>query len=293
MDLRLVEYFIAVIDHGGITRAARALYIAQPSLSQAVRALERQLGVHLFDRSGGRLTLTPDGEAFEGPARKILADAELARSRVQSVRDLHAGRLEISALSTLSMDPLPDLTSRLRQQHPTIMLNVLDPGSAAGVLEHVRRGEAELGLTALPVRSDTLLTREVGEQEIVLALPHDLAADLPDPVPLEQVATVPLVVEFSDAGGRVPVDEALRGVVERVAVECAHRQAVWDLVMHGAGATFLPRGVAENALRGVLVRSMEPPVRRTIGFAHRAGPLSPAATALLDVAAATRAQRRH
>lgn len=200
MDLRLVSYFVAVIDHGGVTKAAQALFIAQPSLSQAIRSLERQLGVELFDRSGRRLTLTADGQSFSGPARQILADVERARSKVHEVRDLDTGRLNIAVLSTLSADPLPELTSRLHQSHPGILLSVLDPGSSSGVASRVRKGEAELGLTDLPVKSDTLQTRELWDQEIALVLPPDLAEGLPDPVPLEALKEIPLVLESSGSG---------------------------------------------------------------------------------------------
>ncbi|WP_443209948.1 LysR family transcriptional regulator, partial [Rhodococcus rhodochrous] len=65
MDLHLVTYFVAVVDHGGITKAAQALYISQPSLSQAIRTLERRLDTTLFDRTGRRLTLTEDGRVLE------------------------------------------------------------------------------------------------------------------------------------------------------------------------------------------------------------------------------------
>lgn len=291
VDLRLVEYFVAVVDHGSVTKAAQALYIAQPSLSQAIRNLERQLGVQLFDRSGRRLTLTADGQLFAGPARQILADVERAKARVHSVRDLVTGRLEIAALSTLSVDPLPELTSRLLQRHPGILVNVLDPGSSAGVVSQVRRGEAELGLTDLPVKSGTLETRELWDQEIALVLPPALAAELPDPVPLDAVAAIPLVMEFSDASGRSIIDEGLDKAIGYVAVECAHRQAIWELVMHGAGATFLPRRVAESELTGVVVRSTVPQIRRSVGFVFRPGPLSPAAAAFLSVADLMREER--
>lgn len=289
--MRLVEYFVAVIDHGGITKAAQALYIAQPSLSQAIRNLERQLGVELFDRSGRRLTLTPDGEAFAGPARRILADVDRARGRVQSVRDLVTGRLEIAAVPTLAVDPLPELTSRLHQRHPDILITVFDPGSSAGVVSAVRKGKAELGLADLPLKSDTLQARELWMQEIAIVLPPALAADLPDPVPLASVAQIPLVMEFSDTSGRVFLDEALDRAIDYVAVECANRQAIWELVMHGAGATFLPRRFADNELRGVVVRSTVPEIRRSVGLVFRPGPLSPAAQAFLDVAEVMRRQR--
>ncbi|GAA2430508.1 hypothetical protein GCM10010191_50120 [Actinomadura vinacea] len=291
MDLRLVGYFVAVIDHGGVTRAAEALYVAQPSLSQAIRSLERQLGTQLFDRSGRRLTLTVDGRAFLGPARRILADVENARSRVHAVRDLATGRLEIAALSTLSADPLPELTSGLRRRHPGVLVTVLDPGGPSGVVSQVRQGQAELGLTDFPVKTDMLSTRELWEQEIALVLPPDLAAALPDPVPLDAVAEIPLVLESSAAGGRTPLDDALGRAIDFVAVECAHRQAIWELVMHGAGATFLPRRIAETELANVAVRSTVPQVRRTVRVVFRPGPLSPAAAAFLDVAAEVGRQR--
>lgn len=282
MDLRLVEYFVAVIDHGGTTRAAQALYIAQPSLSQAIRTLERQLGVTLFDRSGRHLVLTPDGEAFTGPARRILADAEHARTRVQSVRDLASGRLEVAAVATLTVDPLPELASALRESHPGIRLTVLDPGGTSGVVGDVRRGRAELGLIDRPVPGESLQVRELWDQEIALVLPPALAAGLPDPVPLTALAAVPLIVERSGSRSRA-VLEAELGDLD-VAVECAHRQAIGELVVHGAGAAFLPRRIAEGELREVVVRSTVPPIRHTVRVVHRPGPLSPAATAFLRAA---------
>lgn len=284
VDLRLVEYFLAVVDHGGTTRAAQALYIAQPSLSQAIRTLERQLGVTLFDRSGRHLVLTPDGEAFTAPARRILADADRARSRVRSVRDLAAGRLEIAAVSALTVDPLPELTSALRGTYPGLRVTVLDPGSAAGVVGAVRRGDAELGLVDRPVPGDTLQVRDLWTQEIALVLPPALAAELPDPVPRHSLAEIPLIVELSGSGGRAALEDELGDVIGHVGVECAHRQAIWELVVHGAGATLLPRRTAENELRDVVVRSVDPPIEHTVRVAHRPGPLSPAATAFLHQA---------
>lgn len=236
--------------------------------------------------------MTPDGEAFAGPARNILIAAESAKSQVRSVRDLAAGRLEIATVSTLAVDPLADLTSRLLSRHPDILVNVLDPGSPAGVMSQVRRGKAEFGLAELPAKGDEALhSRELWEQEITLVLPPALATDLPDPVPIDAIAAIPLVLEVSDAGGLPLIDHRLAQAIGTVAVECAHRQAIWELVMRGAGATFLPRRIAETQLHGVVVRSLTPPIERTIGLFFRRGPLSPAAAAYLEVAEIIRAER--
>ncbi|WP_219506148.1 LysR family transcriptional regulator [Nonomuraea ceibae] len=279
MDLRLIEYFIAVIDHGGVTRAAQALYIAQPSLSQAIRVLERRLGVELFERTSRGLVLTQDGAAFAVPARRLLADVEHARDRVRDVRDLAAGRLEIAALAALAVDPLPELTAALRHEHPGLLVTVQACEKVTSVAARVRAGEAEVGLTELPVQSETLRCVELLTQETALVLPPSLAAGLPDPVPLEAVAELPFVVE----PGTPPAG--------RVVMECAHRQAIWELVRHGVGAAFLPRAFAESGIDGVVVRSTDPPIHRRIGLVFRAGPLSPAASAFLRVAGDHPAER--
>lgn len=272
VDLRLIEYFIAVVDHGGVTRAAEALYIAQPSLSQAIRTLERQLGVDLFERTGRGLVLTPDGEAFTGPARRVLYDLAHAGAAVRNVADLDAGRLEIAALAALAIEPLPELTAALRACHPGLLVTVLDCDGTADVTAKVRTGEAEIGLTELPADTGTLRAFELWTVETALVLPPELAAGLPDPVPLDAVAELPVIV----ASGTPPAG--------RVVVECVHRHAIWELVRHGAGAAFLPRRFAEECLDGVAVRATVPAIRHRIGLTCRPGPLSPAATAFLDVA---------
>ncbi|MFD8500608.1 LysR family transcriptional regulator [Amycolatopsis sp. NPDC059657] len=282
MELRQVEYFVAVVDHGGVTKAAEALFLAQPSLSQAVRQLERELGAELFDRTGRHLVLTAAGRSFLEPARRILEDAERARGAVSAVSGLTGGRLDIAALAGLTTDPLPELAGRFHRKHPGVLLNIVDPGGPAAVTASVRHGQCDLGLTELPVHGDSLRTLPLGDQEIVLALPPALAEGLPDPVPLDAVADIPLVLELVDATTRTQLDDVLDGTAGRIAVECAHRQTVWHLVEHGAGATFLPRRVAERELQNVVVRATTPPVKRTIGLIFREGPLSPAAEAFLS-----------
>jgi len=286
VDLRLLEYFVAVIDHGGITKAANALYIAQPSLSQAIRSLERELGVQLFDRSNRQLELTSAGLAFDGPARRVLREAAQARRKVSAVRDLRAGRLAVAATATLTMDPLPPLVGALREAHPGIQVHVADPGTPAGVVAAVRHGEAEVGLTQLPVKADTLTVEHLWTQRVVLAMVPALAADLPDPVPLALVREIPLVLEVDDRLSSLIADPELQDAIEHVAIRCAHRQTIWELVALGAGAAIVPEQLAQRVLRRVELRSTDPEVRRPVGIVYRPGQLSPAAEAFVGFARA-------
>jgi DNA-binding transcriptional LysR family regulator len=93
MDVRRLEYFLAIVDSGGFNRAASALYMSQPSLSQAVRALERDLGSEPFHRIGRPVVLTEAGRALIEPARAAVRSLETARASVASVHELRTGRL--------------------------------------------------------------------------------------------------------------------------------------------------------------------------------------------------------
>ena len=98
MDVRQLTYFLAVVDHGGFTRAAEHLIIAQPSLSQTIKGLERELGVSLFHRIGRRVVLSEAGHELLGPARLVVRDLEAARSAVDNLRGVRSGRLDTIAM---------------------------------------------------------------------------------------------------------------------------------------------------------------------------------------------------
>lgn len=171
MDERRLRYFLAVVEDGGVTRAARRLHVAQPSLSQALRTLERELGTELFHRVGRGLRLTAAGEALVGPARQTLRMMDTARAAVGEVAELVAGTLQIAALATLAVDPLSALIGRFRREHPGVVVRVREPESAAALSTLVRAGECELGLAHLPLPQEDLRTLELGEQELLFVLP--------------------------------------------------------------------------------------------------------------------------
>ena len=285
MDVRQLEYFLAVVDHGGVTRAAAALYISQPSLSQALRGFERSIGMTLFHRDGRGMVLTPEGEALVGPARRVLADLGTARDAVGAVTALAAGRLDVITDATLAMDPLAAIAGRLHERHPGIRVSVTGTGPDEDVADAVRRGTAELGLTDVPVRIGSLRTHPLGTQEMRLVMPP---AERPatGALPLTALTGLPLLLPPEGSPTRTAVDAAFAhaGVVPRVAVECGHLEALANMVFEGAGSTFFPAALAEAWGRaGAIVRTTHPAPIREIGVVHRDG-LSPAARAFLACA---------
>jgi LysR family carnitine catabolism transcriptional activator len=290
MDERRLRYFLAVADEGAVTRAANRLRIAQPSLSQALRALEAELGAKLFDRVGRGIRVTAAGRQLVGPARQVLRAMDEARDAVASVSELRAGTLELASLPTLAVDPMASLIGRFRERYPGVRVQMQEAETLQGVLAMVGERVCELGATHLPLhgeglRAEGLRTHPLGEQELLFILPPGSHAG--QPLRAGELVQVSLVVSPPGTSTRILLEEALGavGVTPRIAVETAAREAIVPLVLAGAGASLLPAPLAREAgRRGAVVRGARPAITRRIGLVYRDASLSPAARAFLDSA---------
>ncbi|WP_275793007.1 LysR family transcriptional regulator [Prescottella equi] len=284
MDVRQLEYFLAVVDNGGINRAAEALHVAQPSLSQSIKKLERELKTSLFHRVGRGLVIAPAGEALVGPARRVLREMDAAGSAVREVRDLRSGRVDIAALSDTSTDPVSVWVAKFRLIHPDVQVRVEERDDPAEVLELVRTGAAELGITVLPAAAGELIQSHLVSQYFALVCPPGTDLGLPDPTPLEQLSEIPLVMGDRQTASRHFLERSLRagGVEPWIAVEVPQRGAVVPMVVAGAGAAIVGHRLAAEARnRGAVVTDLSPGIERELGLIHRPGRLSEAASAFL------------
>ena len=161
MTLQQLSYFLATAEHGSFSRAARELYLAQPSLSEQVRSLEAELGVELFARVGRGVVLTEAGRAFRPEAERVLAALAGAREAVAEVRELTGGTLSIGMFGTASGFLLSRLVADFRSRHPGVRLRLVGQNSSE-VAENVRRGRLEAGLVVLPVDDEGLEIRPRG-----------------------------------------------------------------------------------------------------------------------------------
>src|SRR5262245_57105539 len=171
MDLRKLQLFLAVVDEGGITRAAEAALVSQPSVSQAVRELERELGTPLFHRVGRGVVLTAAGEALVGPARQALRDVDTAAAAVAAVAGLEAGHLDLCTLPTLAVDPVAPLVGAFRTTHPGVRVTLADPDDARELEDLVGSGATEIGITVEPPRTAALDAHVLADQELVAVFP--------------------------------------------------------------------------------------------------------------------------
>jgi DNA-binding transcriptional LysR family regulator len=286
MDVRQLEYVVAVADHGGFTRAARAVHVSQPSLSQGVRTLETQLGVELFARLGRAVAPTPAGELVIDAARQVLRDLAEVRTVAAAVAGLQTGRLEMVSLPTLAVDPLAPLIGRFRLAHPGVTLRVRAPEEGSAIDRQVASGRAELGLTDITTVGTGLTRVELFRQHVVAVGPPGTVVD-GDVLSAAARAAMPLVATPPGTSTRRLLDRAVAraGSEPTIAVETSTREAMLPLVLAGAGTALLPAGLAADAAaRGAVVRPLRPALTRRIGILHRPGRLSPPAAAMVSLA---------
>ena len=287
MDLRQVEYVLAVVERGSFTKAAAAMLVSQPSLSDGIRRLESELGVRLFHRLGRSVELTDAGRAFVGPARQLTRDRDAVFESVATVRDLQSGTLDIVALPTLAADPLGRLVGGFRKAHPGISVRIAAPEDDGAVVAMVLDGRSELGLTELRTHRDDLIAVSLQRQELVAVCPPRTRLATSGRLPVARLRGMPLVTTPPGTSTRDLLDRALEsaGVDAVIAVETSQREAIAPLVLSGAGTSFLPARLAEPlAAQGAVIARLVPTLTRTIGLVHRPSPLTPAARAFVELA---------
>jgi LysR family carnitine catabolism transcriptional activator len=285
MDLRRLRLFLAVVDEGGFTRAADAMFVSQPSVSQAMRELEEELSTPLFHRVGRGVVLTSAGEALVSPARQVLRDVEVGEAAVASVTGLLTGRLDLCSLPTLAVDPVAPLVGAFRLAYPGVTLALADPDDSADLVHLVSTGACELGVDAQPAPG-RLESLGLGSQDLLAVFPPGTLGPR-GAIGIDRLAEFSLVTSPEGTSTRRLLDDACAsaGVTPRISVVTEQREAILPLVLAGAGATLLARPLAETAERlGAVIAPLRPRVTRDVFMLHRAGPLSPAAQAFIEIA---------
>jgi DNA-binding transcriptional LysR family regulator len=295
VDVRQLTYFLAVVETMNFGRAAEQLYIAQPSLSQAIGTLERELGVPLFHRVGRGVVLSDAGAQLIEPARQVVRDLEAAQAAARSARGLTRGRVELIAMPSPGMEPLSTLIRDFTAAHPAMTVTADAAFTPEDVVQAVKAGRAELGLlgAATPPHTGGLRVLPIEEQPLVLISPpeDDLLSDHrgrepgaePATVAREALAGARLIVSKQGSLMRRLVDDVLAsGVDAQVVVEVEHRTSILPMVLAGVGHAVMPSSWTTLAQRsGARVRRLEPAVLLRIALVSRTGSLTPAAQAFV------------
>lgn len=188
MDMRHLRCFVAVAEELHFGRAARRLHLSQPPVSLAIKELEQELGVALFERSSRRIVLTPAGEDALRDARAVLAGADTLRRRAQQTGRGLMGTLSLGFISLPAFSFLPQVLRRFADDHEHVTI-ALQEGTTDQILHDVESGSLDVGLAfQTPDLPAALQARLVQKEPLVLALPQDHPLAASSTVPLEKLA---------------------------------------------------------------------------------------------------------
>jgi len=260
MDLRQMEYLVALADEQQFTRAASVCHVSQSGLSAAIRGLEEELGTTLFDRTTRRVVPTDAGLALLPHARTMLAQAAAARDAVVRASHELSGSLRVGAEQCLGMVDVNALLERVHLLHPLVELEFTQAGSHE-LAARVNEGTLDVAFVAGGGQVTRLRRHELGRRPIVLLVPpqHPLAGR-------ERVEWADLrdldFVDFQESWAvRTLNDEACvaHGVPRRVSAAVNDVHTLLDLVHRGLGIALVPQHVAAKPQASGLVTLQLPP----------------------------------
>ncbi|WP_333769118.1 LysR family transcriptional regulator [Streptomyces sp. IBSBF 2435] len=246
MDLRQLEYFVAVAEERNFTRAAERVHISQSGVSAQIRQLERELGAELFDRSGRAARLTVAGKAALEHARAALAAAEAVGQAVGEVTDVIRGRLTVGMVIGCTVTPLFDALARFHLAHPGVDVALVEDTSEQ-LAEGVRDGGVDLALIGSAGEPpDVLDSFTVISERLVAVVPHGHPLTGRDPVTLREVAGYPLVCMPRGTGLRGVLDQACAAqrLDPAIGLQASAPDAIADLAARGLGVGVLSESMA-------------------------------------------------
>jgi len=286
MLLRHLRYLLAVADHGGFTRAAEALHVSQPTLSQQIRQLEDTLGVALFDRTSRTVKATDVGEAYIECARRVLVELEAGKRALHDVKDLSRGSLRLAMTPTFMAYLVGPLVRDYAARFPGIHLQIFELS-----MDDIEAGLADdsldIAIAFTPVRHPDIecvpaFTETLG---VMVGREHPLY-DSTAVLTSSDLAQLDFALLAPDFITRLSIDEYFRqqGITPQVRIEVNSVSTLLEVVRHSPMATMLPEAIAteDRALRRLRIEN-EAPQRGAALLRRRNNYHSAAAVAFMNL----------
>ena len=253
MDLKQLEYFVRVAELGSFTRAAQVLGVAQPALSRQVRLLEVELRQNLLTRNGRGATPTEAGQVLLEHGRGILHQVERAREELGRVRSGLSGRVALGLPPSVARVLAVPLTRAFRERLPDAQLSISE-GLSTAMQENLLNGRLDIAVLYNPSPMAGIELRPLLTEELLLVQPRPpgLPEDPPPPpLPLREIAAMPLVIPSRPNAIRMHVEAEMAaiGCRPQIALEIDGVSAILDLVADGAGVALLSRNAVMRSVR--------------------------------------------
>lgn len=292
IELKQLEYFLAVADNLSFTKAAEEIHVAQPAISQQIKYLEFVLGVSLFNRDNKKVTLTEAGELFRKHAIKVLETVDVTIQVIEELRGLERGSVSITMSSTVATVLMADLVHEFRAQFPDIKVKVSEAVTSDSI-QRIQNGELDLAIVTLPIHEESNLNVENlfdEDLEAIVSSRHPLAQKDINEINLVDLNQFEWILANNTNGLRRLINDACaqKGFCPVPAIEVDRISSVKNILLYSqTGVTILPpTAVLSELSLGLFKRIPLKDIRifRMVGLASKPKHLlSPAAAEMTGV----------
>ncbi|MEM7340792.1 MAG: LysR substrate-binding domain-containing protein [Actinomycetota bacterium] len=284
MNLRHIETFLLVAEELHVGRAAARLHVAQPAVSQTIAALEKELGLQLFDRSGRGITLTPAGQTYRDEVEGVFPQLERASRAAKEAEHGIRGRLTIGFTAVCTLGDLPRRLTDFMGRHPDITVT-LEQMATAHQMDALRLGSIDVGFTILPGGPDPVHSHLISSDELHVFISSDHRLAAYERVPIAEMLREPFLLMSKD---REPcVHRSFNRMCEEhgaqaeIVMEVDHLESMLAFVAAGLGVSLAPSTAARLKLDGATSRPLDPPMPAGISAIWNPTTSTPAAKLLL------------
>lgn len=295
MTLTDLRYLVALAESGHFRKAAELCHVSQPTLSIAIKKLEEELGIALFERARHKVATTPAGERIVEQARTVLRETQTLRQLAELGKDPLGSMLSVGAIYTVGPYLFPRLVSRLQQLAPKMPL-FIEENYTASLRHKLTSGQLDAIFVALPFTETDIVTRPLFEEPFVVLLPADHPLAKQSHIDTDSLAQHQVLLMGEGHCFREQVLEACPGLQQAIRDKSAQGNAVVEgssletlkhMVASGLGITVLPGSAAQEATYGentLAVRPFRDPApKRSIALAWRVSyPRTEAIDILID-----------
>ncbi|MFJ3484741.1 transcriptional regulator CynR [Pseudomonas sp. NPDC090202] len=284
MLLRHLRYLLAVADHGNFTRAAQALYVSQPTLSQQIRQLEESLGVELLDRSARTVHPTDAGAVYIEYARRILRDLEAGKRAIHDVKDLSRGSLRLAMTPTFMAYLAGPLVRDFLALYPGIRLEVFEL-SMADVEAGLADDSLDIAIAFTEVWNADIESSPLFEEKLALMVGRDHPLyERHEPLAPAELERLPLALLTGNFITRTCIDDycVAHGIKPTVILEASSVNAILEITRHAGVATILPQATANEDRTLRKIDFIGEPPQRTAALLKRRNSYQSTASAAFE-----------
>ncbi|MBC3086628.1 cidABC operon transcriptional activator CidR [Staphylococcus capitis] len=246
MDIKHMKYFVEVVKQGGMTKASKSLYIAQPTISKAIKDIEAEMAVPLFDRSKRNLVLTDAGKIFFNKCKEIISLYDNLPKEINSLYGLETGHINISMSAVMSMRKFIGVLGDFHQLYPNITYNLIESGGKT-TENLILNDEVDIGVTTLPVDHHLFESISLNKEDLRVVLYREHPLAYKTKIKMEELAEENFILFNEDfyLNDKIIENAKNAGFVPNMASQISQWNVIENLIINKLGITILPATISE------------------------------------------------